>query len=274
MNLPTIDQALPRLNPHLSVLLTSFALFNVVHLVVVPILARVLVAAQWKDLNARARNNWAVHICSQLHAIIILPLALRCLALPELDADRAFGWHERSGTVQAVACGYFLWDTIESLVNFEDIGFVLHGLACLAIYLLSFQPFLAYYASRCLLWEASTFFLNIHWALDKMNRTGGTFQLVNGVFLLLTFFSVRLVYGGITSYQFFQTLYNGRQEIAPVALAITGVGNILLQSLNWFWFAKMITALRKRFTPAKKHQNGVAQNGVGVPQNGLHKKND
>ncbi|KAJ7047074.1 DUF887-domain-containing protein [Mycena alexandri] len=274
MDLRTIDQALPRLNPHLSVLLASFALFNVVHLVVVPILGRVLVPAQWKCLNARARNNWAAHICSQLHAIIILPLALRCLALPELDADRAFGWHERSGTVQAVACGYFLWDTIDALVNFEDIGFVLHGLACLAIYLLSFQPFLAYYASRCLLWEASTVFLNIHWALDKTNRTGGTFQLVNGIFLLLTFFSVRLVYGGITSYQFFHTLYNGRHEIAPVALAITGVGNILLQGLNWFWFVKMITALRKRFAPAKKHQNGVAQNGVGALQNGLHKKNE
>jgi hypothetical protein len=45
----------------------------------------------------------AVHVCSQIHAVIILPLALRCLALPELDADRAFGWHEHSGTLQAIA---------------------------------------------------------------------------------------------------------------------------------------------------------------------------
>jgi hypothetical protein len=34
--------------------------------------------------------------------------------------------------------------------------------------------------------------------LDKTNNTGGTFQLVNGVFLVLSFFCVRIVYGGYT----------------------------------------------------------------------------
>lgn len=119
----TIDQALPKLRPHLSLLLGSFLLFNLVHLVVVPLIGHTFYGAQWKSLNARTRNNWsvllcavarkttqplcirAIRVCSQIHALIILPLALRCLWLPELDADRAFGWHERSGTVQAVACG-------------------------------------------------------------------------------------------------------------------------------------------------------------------------
>ncbi|KAJ7137668.1 TLC domain-containing protein [Mycena epipterygia] len=259
----SIDEALPKLRPYLSLFLASFAFFTVVHGAVVPLIARVCFPSQWARLGARARNNWAVHICSQIHAVLIVPLALRCLALPELDADRAFGWHERSGTVQAVACGYFLWDSIDAILNFEDVGFVLHGLACLAIYLLSFQPFLAYYASRCLLWEASTFFLNIHWMLDKTNRTGSTFQFVNGLFLIATFFSVRLLYGGFTSYQFFQTLYHGRHEIPRAALAITGIGNVLLQGLNWFWLVKMVASVRKRFTTPKtgKHQNGTAENG-------------
>ncbi|KAJ7444841.1 TLC domain-containing protein [Mycena latifolia] len=258
-----VDQNLPKLRPHLPVFLGSFVLFNIIHLAFVPITARIFFPSQWTRMGARARNNWAVHICSQFHAVIIIPLALRCLTLPELDADRAFGWTERSGTLQAVASGYFLWDSIDAIVNFEDLGFVLHGLACLGIYVFSFQPFLAYYASRCLLWEASTFFLNIHWMLDKTNRTGGTFQLVNGVFLVATFFSVRLMYGGFTSYQFFQTLYTGRHEIPRAAIVLTGVGNVLLQGLNWFWLGKMIASLRKRFTPPKvgKHQNGAAQNG-------------
>jgi hypothetical protein len=33
--------------------------------------------------------------------------------------------------------------------------------------------------------------------LDKTGRTGSTTQLVNGVFLLVTFLGVRLVYGGL-----------------------------------------------------------------------------
>ncbi|KAJ7510104.1 DUF887-domain-containing protein [Mycena galericulata] len=263
MDLQAIDRALPKLHDHLSLLLASFAFFNLVHLVVVPLSARAFFPAQWKGLNSRTRNNWAIHICSQIHAVIILPLAFRCLWLPELDSDRAFGWHERSGAVQAVASGYFLWDSIDAIVQFEDLSFVLHGLACLAIYLLSFQPFLAYYASRCLLWEASTFFLNIHWTLDKTNRTGSTLQIVNGALLTATFLSVRLVYGGFTSYQFFQTLYHGRHTISRTAIAITGVGNVLLQCLNWFWFMKMLAAMRKRFLPKKagKQQNGAALNG-------------
>ncbi len=30
---------------------------------------------------------------------------------------------------------YFIWDTVDAIINFVDIGFVVHGLACLAIYL-------------------------------------------------------------------------------------------------------------------------------------------
>ncbi|KAJ7157010.1 TLC domain-containing protein [Mycena crocata] len=261
MDLQHLHQALPKLQPYLSLFLASFVFFNAIHLVLVPIAGRVFFSSQWARMGARARNNWAVHICSQVHAIIILPLAVRCLALPELDADRAFGWHDSSGTVQAVASGYFLWDSIDAMVNFENIGFVAHGLACFAIYLGSFQPFLAYYASRCLLWEASTFFLNIHWALDKTNRTGSTFQLINGVFLVLTFFSVRLMYGGYTSYQFFQTLYHGRNEIAPLTIISIGAGNVLLQGLNWFWLAKMVSSLQKRFA-SPKAKSAKLQNGV------------
>ena len=33
--------------------------------------------------------------------------------------------------------------------------------------------------------------------LDKTGRTGSALQLVNGVFLILAFFGVRLVYGGL-----------------------------------------------------------------------------
>ncbi|KAJ7272056.1 DUF887-domain-containing protein [Mycena haematopus] len=251
-----LDHALPKLRPHLPTFLASFAFFTLIHLVVVPLAARVAFPTQWTRMGARKRNNWAIHIASQIHAVIILPLALRCFMLPELDADRVFGWHDRSGTVQAVAAAYFLWDFFDAIFNFEDIGFVLHGAACFAIYFLSFQPFLAYYASRCLLWEASTFFLNIHWALDKLDLTGGALQLVN-------------VYGGYTSYQFFHTLYERRDDISTTAVVLISVGNVLLQGLNWFWLAKMVSALRKRFDPTKtgKHQNGTAQNSKHQTKN-------
>ena len=57
----------------------------------------------------------------------MLPLAIRCLDSPILSADRAFGWDEQAGTVFAVSTGYFLWDTIDSIMHFEALSFVAHG---------------------------------------------------------------------------------------------------------------------------------------------------
>lgn len=62
-----------------------------------------------------------------LHVLIVIPLAVRCLDFPALSADRAFGWDERAGAPLAVAAGYFLWDTIDTIVHFEGFGFVVHG---------------------------------------------------------------------------------------------------------------------------------------------------
>ena len=44
-------------------------------------------------------------MASLVHALLILPLAGRCLHLPALVADRAFGWDPRVGTLLAVTSG-------------------------------------------------------------------------------------------------------------------------------------------------------------------------
>jgi hypothetical protein len=48
-------------------------------------------------------------VASQFHAVLIVPLALKCLSVPELDKDRAFGWSEESALVQGIAAGYVLF---------------------------------------------------------------------------------------------------------------------------------------------------------------------
>ncbi|THU85636.1 DUF887-domain-containing protein [Dendrothele bispora CBS 962.96] len=246
-----LSLGLTTLPENLPVFLWSFFLFSVVHQVLAPLICSLSVNG-WETMGRKARNNWAIHVVSQIHAFIIVPLALRAIESPELDADRAFGTDRSSSIVAAVASGYFIWDTLDAIVNFVDLGFVVHGAACSAIYMLSFKPFLAYYASRCLLWEASTIFLNNHWFLDKTGRTGSTLQLINGGFLLFTFLGVRIVYGGFTSYNFFQTLAQVKDEIPLAYVLVYGGGNVVLNGLNWFWFTKMVAALRKRFNTGSK----------------------
>ncbi|EIN07165.1 DUF887-domain-containing protein [Punctularia strigosozonata HHB-11173 SS5] len=253
---------LKHLASHFNTVLISFVAFTAVHLFLAPFFSKRLFPLSFGQAGRRAQNNWSIRVVSLLHALVIIPLAFRALHVPRLAQDKAFGWDDRHGTLAAVACGYFLWDSVESAVHYIDVGFVIHGLACLAIYALSFKPFLAYYGARFLLWELSTPFLNINWFLDKTGKTGSTLQLINGLCLLSTFAGARLIYGGIMSYDFFQTLYAVRNELPTAYLIIYGLGNVVLQGLNWFWFTKMIDALRRRMQPVAK--GPVAKVAAGV----------
>ncbi|TFY63611.1 hypothetical protein EVG20_g6249 [Dentipellis fragilis] len=228
------DIRLSLIVPYLPTIFLSFILWTILQYVASPVITeRVVGRQEWRVMNARTRNLWATHIVSMAHAFVAVPLALRCLDSPVLDADRAFAWDAEAGGLYAIAAGYFLWDTVESLVHYEDAGFIVHGVACLGIYTLAFRPFLGYYGARFLLWEMSTPFLNIHWFLDKTGRTGTTLQLVNGIALLGTFAGVRLIYGGLMSYHFLQTLREVHHEIPLLFTLAYGIGNVILQSLNW-----------------------------------------
>lgn len=81
---------------------------------------------------------------SFVNAVVVVALAARVLRQPALTKDRAFGWTQAAETANAVALGYFLWDTIDAIVNFTDLGFVLHGMACTVTYIITFvRPTLA-----------------------------------------------------------------------------------------------------------------------------------
>jgi hypothetical protein len=115
--------------------------------------------------------------------------------------------------------------------------------------------------------------------------TGSRLQFLNGVVLLFTFFSCRLLWGTYNSFRVFADVYRA-YTAGPVTLSDpqfgklngdTTVGNagfkhdvlqfaegqtvplwlaaaylasnLTLNGLNWFWFGKMIETLRKRFDP-------------------------
>ncbi|KDR73589.1 hypothetical protein GALMADRAFT_251329 [Galerina marginata CBS 339.88] len=240
---------LTKLPPYLSTFYWAFLGFLFIHQAIAPFFSARWFPTAYAGKNRAARNNWSIHVVSQVHVLVVVPYALYSILheSPERGDDKAFGWDPKVGYVHAIACGYFLWDTLDAIFNFIDPGFVAHGVVCFAIYTMSYKPFVAYFGTRCLLWETSTFFLNNHWFLDKTGRTGTRTQLVNGFFLLGSFFFVRIVYGGYISVQFLTTLYGARHEIPVAYTVVYTLGNVVLQGLNWFWFYKMIAALRKRF---------------------------
>jgi len=128
--------------------------------------------------------------------------------------------------------------------------------------------------------------------------TGSTLQFLNGIVLLLTFFSCRLVWGTYNSIVVFADVWRaytaGPLDLPSVAkstppsstdntvlsfahgqtvpLWLAGAylaSNLCLNGLNWFWFAKMIETLRKRFDPPlgtrrAQDKDAVAQEKVLV----------
>jgi hypothetical protein len=133
----------------------------------------------------------------------------------------------------------------------------------------------------------------MHWFFDKVNMTGSKAQLYNGLLLLSSFFMCRLVWGTYQSLRVYQDVWAAIQQpgamvslgnstaaaaeasldgsaetmrfagdgFVPVWLACTYLGsNIVLNTLNFYWFRKMIEAVRKRFQPPKQ-KVAVVMNG-------------
>ncbi|KAF8447869.1 DUF887-domain-containing protein [Boletus edulis BED1] len=239
-----------------DIVVFAWLFFTALQVGISPAISRVVFPVSYGKANKRTRKNWDVHVVSLVHALIAVALASWCLKAKSLNDDRAFGTYPDASFLLAIAVGYFIWDALESIIHFSEVGFVVHGKQSTTF----LRPFVHYYAVRFLLWEASTIFLNINWFLDKMGKTGSQLQFVNGIALLTSFFCVRLVWGGKMSYSFFVTLNGVYTQVPLVYIMVYGVSNLTLHALNWFWFMKMIGALRRRFAgKSVKNGNGTSK---------------
>ena len=134
------------------------------------------------------------------------------------------------------------------------------------------RPFANYYGLAFILYELSTPFLNVHWFLDKLGMTGSNLQLYNGIALITMFGLCRLVWGTYQSFHIYSDLWKAVQDLdasaglsgdltkegfeaegLPVVVAsVYLASNTLLILLNYYWFWKMIEAVRKRFVKSEE----------------------
>eukprot|EP00842_Homolaphlyctis_polyrhiza_P000131 jgi/Hompol1/1118/HPOL_002643-RA len=212
--------------------------------------------SHYEKLSASKKGSWGMHIVSMVFSLLVVGLALPVVTTPELAADRVFGRSYYSGLLHAIACGYFLWDIFISLYYLKEsgLGFVLHGVACFTVFVLSYRPFVQYFGAYFLLFEISTIFLNIHWFCDKTDRSGTRLQWINGVVLLFAFFSVRIVMGFYQSWQFYVACFEQWDNVPKGLFAVYSVANTILCSLNVWWFSRMIKSIVSRFNGKEDEQ--------------------
>ena len=90
---------------------------------------------------------------------------------------------------------------------------------------------------KLIVYLRSTPFLNVHWCLDKLGKTGSTLQYINGIILLSTFFGVRICYGWymvcftrVTRVIFFGVLLVTMTPIYRVMVSCTRYGKSRIRS--------------------------------------------
>jgi len=198
--------------------------------------------------NQSQKTEWPQRGNSLIHALTALPLATYVLFMDSvLDTDRFFTTSLTSFHVLSFSTGYFLWDTWESLITWEvsGIGFITHGVLCSFIYLISLYPFGHYWALAFLMFETSTPFINVHWLMTNVEplKKWKITLSVNDILGGIAFFCFRIVYGTFMSYQFWMQSLATLPILSPflsICLYFILATNIALNSLNYFWFAKII----------------------------------
>lgn len=92
--------------------------------------------------------------------------------------------------------------------------------------------------------------------LDKVGMTGSNWQLYNGIALMSTFFGCRLLWGSYQTWLLTQDMLSAWKS-GPVPNLLFGtylLSNTTLTCLNFYWFGKMVQAMRKRFEPKEDQQ--------------------
>jgi hypothetical protein len=90
--------------------------------------------------------------------------------------------------------------------------------------------------------EASTPFVNMRWFLHESGMKEGSLYLINGLLMILVFFVCRIVPTPFIFYKFIVQWNDMVSQNFPVVFA-TILLPIMITTLNYYWFYKMISGL-------------------------------
>ncbi|GLA29419.1 hypothetical protein AnigIFM63604_003849 [Aspergillus niger] len=218
----------PALTEHAHEVIIAFAGYLFIHFILSPVLSPVLFPNHYPKLKPRTKLNWDVHVVSLVQSTFINGMALWVMFADEDRAsmnasERIYGYTGACGLVSAFAAGYFVYDLIVSTIYVKlfGIGMLFHGISALWVFSFGFRPFVNFYSPVFILYELSSPFLNIHWFLDKVNMTGSNLQWYNGMMLLFTFFSCRLLWGTYQSVAVYRDMWYALKQTWDATAAAT-----------------------------------------------------
>lgn len=226
-----------------------------------PFIGKALFKKSYTGLNAKTKLNFDIHVVSMFQCIVSILILLPTWNHPHIK-NRAtdphssiFGYNPYSGFVSSVTIGYFVWDMYVCLryLSFFGVGFLVHAFAALFVFSCSLLPYALPWVPAFLLFELSTPFVNINWFASRLppGTISDTVVAINGILLIVVFFSVRIVWGFYAITLAALDMYAVRDQ-APLFFPLSIVLlNVALDILNVYWFTKMLAIAKKKLMGAK-----------------------
>ncbi|CAK7905706.1 hypothetical protein CAAN1_14S04016 [[Candida] anglica] len=216
----------------------------------------------YTNLSPRTKINFDIHVVSMIQCIISILVIIPMLNHPFyvnslVDPKQGIlGYYPYGGFVGAITSGYFVWDTYVCLRYFHLFGwgFLFHGVAALYVFASTLVPFCLPWIPAFLLFELSTPFVNMNWFASRLPSGvfSAKFVAINGILLMVTFFSVRIIWGLYAVYLIAFDMYAVKDLVHPFfPLSILGL-NFFLNILNIYWFYKMVLLAKKMASKSKK----------------------
>lgn len=130
---------------HAHEILLAALFYHITGTYVSPYISSRLFPRAYPSFNRRTKINWDVHVVSLVQSLVINALALWVIWHDEERSNmnwrgRVWGYTGAGALVQALACGYFLWDLIISAIHVDifGAGLLAHAVSALAVFSLGF----------------------------------------------------------------------------------------------------------------------------------------
>jgi hypothetical protein len=137
---------------HAHEIFYAFVLYQCIFVFLAPLLSRLLAPKHYLSLSRENNLRWRMKCVSFAQSVLISSLSLWVhFADGERAAmdlkERIWGYTGALGMVQALAVGYFVWDTFIMIIYADVFGpaMLVHGLACTLTFSLGFVS-----AFRCM----------------------------------------------------------------------------------------------------------------------------
>lgn len=242
-------------------------IFYVIIQKLAPVFSKIWLGSKYTTLDRRTKINFDIHVVAMVQCIlsivVLLPMWNHPLWQNRLNDVNGsiLGATPYGGFVSSFTAGYFIWDLYVCLVHFSmfGVGFLMHALSALVVFGSTLYPFCMPWIPAFLIFELSSPFVNINWFASKVGCFSEKVVMINGLCLLVTFFFVRIVWGFYAVAIVFVDMYKIWGDLPFVLPYLILSINVLLNSLNIYWFKKMVQIAMKKASGKKSTKKVVKE---------------